>query len=442
VTVAASRPPRLRIGPLHAFQACVLAGCAVGAVLLGALGANRGLPIWTPAAVLAGAVLGFFALAMATKVASGRESLTLYHHAAATLLVTAVLATLVGMPRLLVLDVTATGLAAGLACGRVGCLLVGCCHGRPAAHGIRYPAGHAAAGFPPHLVGVNLVPVQALEALWLAGVASGGAWLVAGGAEPGTGLTWCVSAYAAGRFLLEPLRGDEPRHLRWGLSPAQLTAAGLGIVAVPLGAWAGWWPAVAWQLSIAVVLGLGTAALAARHRALGTQVRFTGPVMTRELAQALAAVAAGAGAAEGQVAIARTSLGVHLSASGAEPPAVRARYGLSVEGEPLTSAGARSLTRLIGHLAHPGCALEVIPGSNGVHHVVVRDDQAFLTPPAGSCQPSAVPTRERLPTPLAIEERAAGAGIRTPDHRFGRTLGLIGAAGTRLSRQIGPRTRL
>ena len=30
------------------------------------------------------------------------------------------------------LDATALGLGAFLACGRVGCTLAGCCHGRPA----------------------------------------------------------------------------------------------------------------------------------------------------------------------------------------------------------------------------------------------------------------------------------------------------------------------
>src|SRR4029078_7444481 len=119
-------------------------------------------------AMAAATAVTFFVLAMATKVVTGAESLTFYHHAALALAKGAAVATIGGAPVRSALDLAAIGLGAFLACGRIGCLLVGCCLARPSSRGVRYVLEHAAEGFPGYLVGVRLVPVQAIEA---AGVA-------------------------------------------------------------------------------------------------------------------------------------------------------------------------------------------------------------------------------------------------------------------------------
>lgn len=100
-----------------------------------------------------------------------------------------------------VLDVTAPGILAGMAVGRVGCLLGGCCVGRPTASrwGVWSSDRH---------LGLRRIPVQAIESgfaatLALLAVSANLTW----GTAPG-GLVFLVTmgAYTAGRQLLFPLR--------------------------------------------------------------------------------------------------------------------------------------------------------------------------------------------------------------------------------------------
>jgi hypothetical protein len=113
------------------------------------------------------AVLTFLALAMVTKIITGEENLIYYHHEIAVMVVAACLLNLLYQPVLPYLDITILGLGTFLAFGRVGCLMVGCCHGRPHGRGVCYRAEHAAAGFTPYLVGVRLFPIQAVESVWV-----------------------------------------------------------------------------------------------------------------------------------------------------------------------------------------------------------------------------------------------------------------------------------
>ena len=109
---------------------------------------------------------------------------------------------LLGLPPGPVLDTTAPGLLLGMMVGRFGCLLGGCCAGRPT--NSRWGVWSS-----DRRVGVRRVPVQLLEsslagalgalALWavlLSGTGAGGLVFVAG-----------FAAYTAGRQLLFPLRG-------------------------------------------------------------------------------------------------------------------------------------------------------------------------------------------------------------------------------------------
>lgn len=110
----------------------------------------------------------------------------------------------------------ATALVAG--CGRIGCLMAGCCYGRETSLpiGLRFDASP----FAPH--GVALFPTQLFEAVFdfaLAAVL----WRL--------GRRDCrlrdslvpiyVVAYAVFRFLLEFLRGDPERGILGGLSTSQ-----------------------------------------------------------------------------------------------------------------------------------------------------------------------------------------------------------------------------
>jgi hypothetical protein len=243
------------------------------------LTAARGRSLLVMLAVVATAVATFLALAMLTKVITGRETLTYYHHQVAVLATATLLLAVAGQPILPYLDQTILGVGLFLAGGRIGCLLVGCCHGRPASWGVRYGEAHAAAGFPVYLVGVRLLPVQVAESLWVLAVVAAGTALMLAGAAPGVALAWYISAYAVGRFFLELARGDAGRVYLLGFSEAQWTSLAMP-AAVLAGTAAGMLPLQRWGAAGTAVLTCATALVVGRralapmpsHRAVTAKV--------------------------------------------------------------------------------------------------------------------------------------------------------------------------
>lgn len=205
----------------HSYRLCGLAGFLCGA---GAAVALSPLPAgWLAALALASAGV-LLALTMVTKLVTGEEKLVCYHHQIAVFTAVASLARLCGEPVLASLDAAALGLAVFLSFGRVGCLAVGCCYGRPCRHGIRYSREHVAEGFPAKLEGIPLIPVQLFEAVASLGLACAAGALMWAGAAPGSAfLVWCCG-YATARFFLEFLRGDAARPVWCGFSEAQWTS--------------------------------------------------------------------------------------------------------------------------------------------------------------------------------------------------------------------------
>ncbi|WP_437929551.1 prolipoprotein diacylglyceryl transferase family protein [Sorangium sp. So ce291] len=147
------------------------------------------------------------------------------------------------------LDRLVPGLGITYACVRTGCFLAGCDYGRVTAGalGVRFPAGspaamdHAAAGWVP--LGAPSLPVHPTQlyeaALGAVASAIAAVWLVRGHRDGRAFGTW-LALYAAGRFVIELVRGDVGRGVYGGLSTAQL-------------------------VSLALVLGLAAVALRARH---------------------------------------------------------------------------------------------------------------------------------------------------------------------------------
>ena len=132
-------------------------------------------------------------------------------------------ALLLGLPVGRLLDVTAPGLLFGMAIGRVGCFLGGCCAGRPT-------ASRCGLWSSDRKLGVRRIPTQlfesamalviglvALLAMVLATPSPGGLVFVAG-----------IAAYTFGRQLLFPLRAL-PRNTAHGRA---LTMSASGLVAV------------------------------------------------------------------------------------------------------------------------------------------------------------------------------------------------------------------
>jgi phosphatidylglycerol:prolipoprotein diacylglycerol transferase len=133
-------------------------------------------------------------------------------------------------------DFVVTSLPLAHAIGRIGCLLNGCCYGRvsqgPLA--VRYPPDSAPwweqvetgliSRFSPSSLPV--LPVQLYEAAWNLLLYSVLLCVFRRRQADGVVTGIYLLGYAAGRFLLEPLRGDA--RMRWlGLSVAQLVSLAL-----------------------------------------------------------------------------------------------------------------------------------------------------------------------------------------------------------------------
>jgi hypothetical protein len=334
---------------MPAFRACGYVGLAAAFALSQGLVLHAGGSALVMAAVIALACLVFLALAMAQKLLTGAERLVYYHHEIGVLLAAAGLLALAGRAPLAYLDATVLGLGAFLACGRCGCTLAGCCHGRPARRGLRYGPAHVATGFPAPLAGVPLVPVQLLEAAWVALLVVAGTAVVLAGAAPGTALVLYLLLYAVGRFTLELVRGDAVRPVVGGLSTAQWTSVAV-VAAVALLEQAGVLPGGGRHLLALPAAAVAVAVLVVRRRPL------LGAAHVQEVAAAL----------EGAPAVRRTSLGLRISkgVSGG-----RRHYTLSHD-DGLDDANAARLAWLIARLEGIPDPVGLARGPHGTVHVV------------------------------------------------------------------------
>ena len=111
-----------------------------------------------------------------------------------------------------VTDLFAVCIPAAHAFGRIGCLMAGCCHGRPSEWGLYHVN-----------LGVRVIPVQLFEAVFLAGLCAF-LWYFTS-KRTGSGFAWYLLLYGIWRFFAEFLRGDDRgRTIVQFLSPSQLTS--------------------------------------------------------------------------------------------------------------------------------------------------------------------------------------------------------------------------
>jgi len=146
-----------------------------------------------------------------------------------------------GLPLLRLADVIAPGLLVGLAIGRVGCFLNGCCYGGPTdlPWGVSFPPGSAPAAVFPAASGssVALHPAQlyaAFDALLLALLALA---FTPYARRPGAVFALVLTLHPLSRILLEIIRMDEPPALGTPLSISQLVS----LVLLGLAAALWWW---------------------------------------------------------------------------------------------------------------------------------------------------------------------------------------------------------
>ena len=188
-----------------------VAGLMTGIVTLAAVGSAAGIPVATQVALTVTALAVFVLTGLAQKAVLGRERHVLWENVVLVLGASAAVGAATGLPALLVADCQVVALGAFLAVARAGCLASGCCHGRPAAFGVRYESGlHE----DDPLTGVRLFPLPLCEGLALAVATGVGALLATRSPGTGAALAWWLLAYGVVRFFLELARGDTRE--RWG----------------------------------------------------------------------------------------------------------------------------------------------------------------------------------------------------------------------------------
>lgn len=374
-----------------AFLLCGFAGLALAALLAAALASRTGLAVWVLAVTAPAAILAFLTLAMANKVFTGKERLVYYHHEVAVMLASAFVIEAMRRPVLPYLDVTILGVGLILACGRVGCLTAGCCHGKPHGWGVRYGEDHVNAGFAPELAGVRLFPVQLVEAALALCVVGVGAALVLGGSPPGTALSWYVIAYGLGRFCFEFMRGDAERPYYLGFSQPQWLSAVL-MALVVCGELQGALPRQPWHAVATGLLLISMGAIAIRRRLQGTpKYSLLHARHIREVARAVAGarrratepgVAFKDEAVHGGVPVGCTSLGIQISTGTLNRGGECIRhYSFSRLRPALTEETAAVLAKLTLRLTRPCGSYELVGGSHGMFHLLVRHASLDDEPP-------------------------------------------------------------
>lgn len=365
--------------PSFQFFGCAGFGACIVWMLL--LANFQALPLRVALIIAAGVGGAFSSLSMLTKIITGGERLVYYHHMIAGLGITLLLLHTLDQPVLPYLDITILSVGIFLACCRVGCLMVGCCHGRPYHWGVCYRAEHAAAGFAPYYTGVRLFPIQAVESAWVFCIAVAGSVLLLDGRPPGTALAWYIITYASGRFVFEFLRGDPQRGYFGGFSEAQWISLFLmvfvGVVEI-----AGALPFYAWHLAATACIALTMIAIASHHHFRPSpHYRLLQPRHISEFASILARIDDNAragtqtanAARRGHVLVGTTSLGIQLSAGTLHgSDGCLQHYTCSCAGTPLNRQAAEILVSLLRQLRHRSSMIDIIERKAGIFHLVVH----------------------------------------------------------------------
>jgi Prolipoprotein diacylglyceryl transferase len=370
-----------------AFQVCGVTGFGLAILLAMMLVMYLGLSPLVITGLVAAALMAFLGLVVVTRIITGEERIIYYHHEIAVMMTAALFLWLTHQPLLPYLDITILGIGAFLFCGRIGCLMVGCCHGRPSHWGVCYRPEHAEAGFAPYLVGVRLFPIQAVESLWVFCIVVAGITFILRGWPPGTALAWYVVAYDAARFCLEFLRGDADRPYLLGFSQPQW----ISVVLICVVAWAEITGVIlfqGWHIMVTAGLILAMIAITLKRRFQRTpRYELLHPRHVREVAEALKLVNSTEDKTQNAskwtvfprsnipttLHLACTSLGVQISAGRFRDVAGEVHhYTFSYRNGGMTEETARVLADLVLRLLQANDQGEVVNGNHQTFHLLVR----------------------------------------------------------------------
>jgi prolipoprotein diacylglyceryltransferase len=321
---------------------------------------------------------------LAVKVFTGRDGFVFYRDVICIFAAVAVTLRALHQPLLPYLDVTIAGAGVFHACGRIGCLMSGCCFGRPSRMGVRYRHAHAEMGFPSQLVGVRLFPIQVVESTWIVGLVGFAVLLILRRSSPGAAFAFYVAGYALGRFLFEFARGDADRPYVFGFSQAQWISLLLEIGVVLAGEFR-LLPASQWHAATAACMVIAMALITGWRRLERTR-RFDllHPHHVLEIAGGLRQLALSSRQPntdrKRKIDVVQTSLGMRISAGEIAKNGQGIRhYSLSKAGSRLHSRAARALGNEIALLEHCSAPVELIAGSTGMFHLLLQPEQ-----PSGS----------------------------------------------------------
>jgi len=229
------------LGSWSTYTVLGLIGYIVASVTIGILGNVIGLDDVGRLIAIVMPALGFLAAVFINRLVLGEERIVFYQASFGAWLAACVAAWCAGARVAVVSDLVILLVAIFLAFGRVGCLHVACCHGRPSRIGVHYHADHVALGFPKRWLGRRIFPVQLVESVVSAGLAVACTLVILSNHAAGTATCVFVLGYALARFPLELARGDAARPYFKGLSEAQwialvttLAALGYGPTAAAL----------------------------------------------------------------------------------------------------------------------------------------------------------------------------------------------------------------
>ncbi len=367
-----------------AFQLFGCTGLALAVLLAMGLVAYQQASLYMMVGIIMAAVATFLVLAMITKIILGEERLIYYHHEIAIMNVTALVLWLLNQPVLPYLDITILGIGTFLFCGRIGCLMVGCCHGKPHNFGVCYGEEHVHAGFTPYYVGVRLFPIQLVESLWVLGTVIIGVTFILNHFPAGTTLAWYIISYDIGRFFFEFLRGDPLRLYGWGFSEGQWTSVILMLVIVWLEIH-GYVPYVPWHVGATIVIIAIMVAVAIARRFQKTpKYQLLNPRHVRELAEAVHVVSTQSPSNFAhyfgdidihRIPIKSTSLGINVSAGRimAEDAEIL-HYALSCQDGQMTEEVAQAIAKVILTIKPLFRLQDLFESGHGVYHLLLRRD--------------------------------------------------------------------
>ncbi|MGY3036602.1 hypothetical protein ACVIIV_005772 [Bradyrhizobium sp. USDA 4354] len=373
--------------PRPAFQVCGYTGLLLAFVQSSVLVAYLGLSQLTLLGMTGVVILTFLGLTMITKIIVGHELIIYYRHEIAVIVMVTVFLRGTGQAVLPYLDVAILGVGLFLALGRVGCLMVGCCHGQPWRWGVTYGHEHVAAGFAEHLEGVQLFPIQAVESGFALLIVVTGIVAIIEGYPPGTAFTFYVLVYAAGRFCFEFFRGGSTRPYLWGFFEAQWISLSIATADV----WAehaGLVPSYRWHAAGADcdarnrTEGARRMAIRIRFVASKAHPRISGSssIVERRARSLQFSMSLPPQSGSNAIHVVNTSLGIRISTGELTHGSHLFRhYSLSQDAAPLSASSARLLATTIAHLHHPSCSFELVSGESGVFHMMFGPDRARST---------------------------------------------------------------